>query len=467
MTGNYFKVALRSMLRNKAYSFINISGLAIGMACCIVIFLWIKDELNYDQFHENVNRLYMAINLDEGRWRTSTPLVLALVLEHEFPEIEKVVRVSDRQRSFKIGDNSHYIRGSFVGENFFDMFTFPFIAGNPETAFVSKMSIVISEDFAERFFGSEDPMGKIVTMNNTNDLTVTGIVRNVPSNSSLQFDFLAPIQLSTREERLNTSWSSELNTFILLKENVDVPEFRNKIEGVLRKFDRRTIHNDSLVMQSVGRMHLYNMGGGGPIIYVYIFSIIAVLILLIACVNFINLATARSGKRAKEIGMRKVLGAVKTDIVGQFYSESMISTFAALVFALLFVYMLLPSFNTLSGKQLSFGIIGSPGSISGLIIITVFTGLLSGGYPSLVLSSFKPAVVLKSSFQTHNGKINLRRVLIIGQFTATVILIIGTIVLYRQLRFIQSRDLGLNKDYVVSILSTASSGRITRRTRRS
>ncbi|MFC1564697.1 ABC transporter permease [candidate division KSB1 bacterium] len=451
MFKNYIKITLRNIRRQLGYSIINISGLAIGMACCIMIFLWVKDELSFDRFHDNSDSLYRTFMRVEGNWYNSNPLALATVLKNDYPEIEKITRYCLRQRNFRNGDYSNYEQGAFVGKDFFDMFSFPFAAGDPEYAFDNRLSIVISEEFADRFFKDEDPLGKNIMMNNRMNLTVTGVLKKVPSNSSLQFDFLAPIELYKSAQRLNTSWSVELWTFIQLKENTDVGIFKEKIRGVVEKYDTRLDHEVILTVQPVREMYLHNIAGGGPIDNVYTFSVIAVLILLIACINFMNLATARSGKRAKEIGMRKVMGAVKANIINQFYGEAMVSTFAGLLCAILLVFLFLPAFNNIAQKELSFGLLMSPEAIISLIVIAVLTGLISGSYPSLLLSSFKPVTVLKASFQSRGKGLNLRRVLVVCQFTATIVLIIGTVIIYRQLDYIRNKDLGLDKENVVSI----------------
>ncbi|MCP4728308.1 MAG: FtsX-like permease family protein [bacterium] len=454
MFKNYLKVTFRNITRDKGYTMINISGLAIGMACCVMIFLWVRDELSFDNFHEKADRLYNCVMRVEGNWWGSTPLALKTVLEKDFPEIEKVVRLAGRNRDFRRGDYSHTELGGFVGTEFFEMFTFPFIAGDPEKVFENKLSIVITEEFADRFFKDEDPLGKVVIMSNNQDLTVTGVLKNLPSNSSLQFDFLSSIENYTNIQRLNNSWSVELNTYLLIRENVDIQSLREKVEGVVEKYDTRMDHEVILALQAVSGMYLYNIAGGGPITNVYIFSTIAILILLIACINFMNLATARSGKRAKEVGMRKVMGAVKSNLFQQFYSESLLSTFAALVLALILVYLFLPFFNSLAQKQLTFSMIGSTSALIGLVSIVILTGLVSGSYPSLLLSSFQPVTVLKSSFRSRNSGLNLRRILVVCQFSATLILIIGTLIIFSQLEYIRNKDLGLNKDNVVTVNMT-------------
>jgi len=327
------------------------------------------------------------------------------------------------------------------------MFTYKFIKGNPKKALSSINSIILTEETAIKYFGSEEPIGKVLTMDNETNLTVTGIIENVPFNSTFQFSFLAPVKLF-REELLN-SWSISSTSYLLLKDNTQTENFRKKISGIVMKYDTRTQENREVFLQPYNQIHLYSLSGSGPILYVYIFSVIALLILLIACINYMNLATARARNRAKEIGMRKVVGAAKTNIIIQFLCESIISSLMALVFAIILVKFFLPAFNILSGKQLFLNITSNPSHIIGLLSITIFTGLVSGSYPAFILSSFKPVNVLKTSMST--GKSMFRKILVVSQFTAAIILIISTLVIYKQLNYIRSKNLGFNREHVVII----------------
>ncbi len=450
MFKNYIKIAFRNIKRNKTYSFINISGLTMGMTCCILIFLWIKDEWSYDRFHKNSDRIFHVMVNVEPVWWQSSPLALAPRLEQDFPEIKKAVRYAPRQRTFKFENKLFNETGAYVSIEFLDLFSFPLLHGDPNTAFGNRNSILVTEDFADRFFPGEEPIGKVVSMNNRYDLVITGILENVPLNSTLQFDFLVPIELYTNIKRLNTSWSSELFTYIYVEENADIPDLRTKLKDILQVYDTRGKHNKVLGLQSIQRLHLYNMTGDGPIFNVYIFGTIALLILCIACINFINLVTAKSGKRAKEIGLRKVAGAHRKDIINQFYSESMLTTLTAFFLSLIMVYLLLPSFNDLSAKQLSLESILLPGTIFGLFGIALFTGVISGSYPSLMLSSFMPATVLKGDKNPGTKGLTIRRALIVFQFIATIMLIICTGINYQQMNFIRNKDLGLNEDLIVA-----------------
>ncbi|MFC2163566.1 ABC transporter permease [Acidobacteriota bacterium] len=449
MIKNYVKIALRNIKNHKIYSFINIMGLAIGMACCILILLWVQDELSYDKFHENYNDIYRTIPELNDNMVSANPLALAQTLKENHPEVVKIARFCGRTWLTKSGDKIYNERGALVDDDFLKIFTFPLVKGTPETVFANRESIVITEHTAAKFFGTTDPIGKSLLINNTIKLVVTGVLKDVPTNSHLQFDFLAPMKL--QGDRAVTSWSYEARTYFLLQKNVSPQAFEEKISGFIMEHDKRTNQKVTLHIQSLAKVHLYSLGGTDPILYVYIFLTIAIAILFIACINFINLSTARANTRAKEIGMRKVVGAERDNIIQQFIGESILLSAIALLLAIGFVYLLLPAFNTLSQKQLTLDITGQASTVIGLVGIIILTGFVSGSYPAFMLSAFKPVNTLKRERQSGSGGYVLRKILVIGQFTATIILIIGTIIMYRQLNFIRNKDLGLNKDYIVAI----------------
>jgi len=436
MFKNYFTIALRNISRQKTYSFINVFGLALGIAACSLILLWVQDELSYDGYHSKLDNIYKVVLNVKGKWWTSSNWALSPLLKQQYPEVEKATRYAGRTRLLKYKDNSFYEFGSFVDEDFLEMFTYQFVKGNPKAALSTKNSIILTEEAAIKYFAAEDPLGKVLTMNNDIGLTVTGVIKNVPNNSTFQFSFLAPVKLFS-EKKLN-SWAVESQSYLLLKENTQAENFRAKIADIVMKYDTRTKQKIELFLQPYKRIHLYSLSGAGPILYVYIFSIIALLILLIACINFMNLATARARNRAKEIGIRKVVGAVKTNIIRQFLSESIILSFIALVFAVLLVLLFLPVFNSLSGKQLVLNISSNISHILGLLGIALFTGLVSGSYPALILSSFRPVNVLKTSMSSGPGKSLFRKILVVSQFTAAIVLIISTVVIYKQLNYIRT-----------------------------
>ena len=449
MFKNYVKVALRNIKKHPGYSSINVLGLAIGMACCILILLWVRDEFSFDRFHENYEDLCRTIPKIEDTRYASNPLAMAAIFKDQYPEVLKISRYYPRFSLIKHEDKIFNERGALIDDDFLEMFTFPLVKGTPETVFASRESVVISESMADRYFGSEDPLGQSLLINNTTNLIVTGILKDVPSNSHLQFDFLASMRLMGK--RGVTSWSYEPRTYVLLQKNTSLRNFEEKISGFLNEHDKRTNQIVTLGIQPLSKIHLYSLRGTDPIVYVYIFLTIAVAILLIACINFINLSTARSNTRAKEIGMRKVVGAVKADIIKQFIGESIILSLISFFLAIGLVFLLLPAFNTLSGKEMSLDITGDVLTLFGLVGIVLFTGLVSGSYPALRLSSFKPVKTLKGDIQSRSGGFVLRRILVVSQFTTTIILMIGTIIMYKQLNYIENVDLGLNRNQVVSI----------------
>ncbi|MCJ7580772.1 MAG: ABC transporter permease [Candidatus Aminicenantes bacterium] len=449
MIKNYLKIALRTINKHRGYSFINIAGLAVGITCCVLILLWVQDELSYDRFHENSNNIYRTVLCVQDNWWTSSPWALGPTLKKDFPEIQMYTRYGERQRLIKYEDKSYNESVAFADPEFFDIFTFPFVDGRPEPVFPTVNSVVLTEKTAKKYFGNNDSLGKIINFNNQFELTVTGIIEEVPSNSHMQFDVVIPVLLFG--EQINTEWSIESSCYIHLSDNIDIESFREKISGIVMKYDRRTDQTILLDLQPLSRIHLYSLRGGGNIIYIYIFSFIAVIILLIACINFMNLSTARGGTRAKEVGMRKVVGARRSHIIKQFYGESLLLAVIALTIAIGLIFLFLPSFNKMSQKTLSFDLGNNLTMLLGLLFITLFTGIISGSYPALLISSFHPVKVIKGGLRTGSSKSALRKVLVICQFTIAIVLIIGTLVVYKQLHYIRNKDLGFSRDQVLSI----------------
>lgn len=450
MFNNYIKTTWRNIKKNKLYSFINILGLAVGMACCILILLWVQDELSYDKFHENYHSIYRTIPELQGAKYAANPLALAKTFKAQYPEVQEITRYCGRGWLFKYGGNIFNQNGALVDDDFFKVFTFPLIKGDPDNLLKNKESVVLTERTAATFFGNEDPLGKTILVNNRFKLIVTGIIKNVPRNSHIRFDFLA----STRRlgKRGEVSWSYEAATYALMKPNFSPKPFAEKISGFMMQHDKRTKQKVLLHIQPLTKAHLYSLNGTDPIIYIYIFLIIAIAILVIACINFINLATARANTRAKEIGLRKVMGAEKANIIRQFIGESVFFSILSFAAALGLTYLFLPLFNNLAQKQLTLNIVGNAATFLLLIGIIVFTGFVSGIYPAFMLSSYKPANVLKTgSKKTGSRGFMSRKILVVSQFTAAIILIIGTIVMYKQLNYIKNKDLGLNRDHVVVI----------------
>ncbi len=450
MLKNYIKITWRNIRHNKIYSFINIMGLAVGMACCILILLWVQDELSFDKFHENYSDVYRTIPELQDTKFSSNPLALAAVFKVQYPEVRQITRYCSRYWLMKYGDKIYNERGALVDDDFLKIFTFPLLKGTPETVFASRESIVFTEHAAAKYFGNQDPIGKSLLINNDIELIVTGVLKDIPKNSHLQFDFLASMRLMG--ERGETSWSYEARTYALLEKNVSLRDFADKISGFIMEHDKRTNQKVVLHIQPLSNVHLYSLNGTDPILYVYIFLTIAIAVLIIACINFINLTTARSNTRAKEIGMRKVVGAERADIIRQFIGESIILSAIALLVAVGLVYLFLPAFNNLAEKQLTLDIADNVSTLFLLLGIILFTGLASGSYPAFMLSSFRPVNVLKKGkLQSGSGGFVLRKILVVSQFTATIVLIIGTFLMYKQLNYIRNKDIGLDRDHVVAI----------------
>ncbi len=457
---NYLKIAFRHLKRHKSYSIINIAGLAIGLTGFIIIMLWVFDELNYDKFHDKYENIYRINSIEHQVDRVyhtpETPPALAAVLREQLPEVINSVRVIGDWSGWQVSYSDKYFTNDRLlctEPSFFDIFNFPFVKGNPETALMNTFSIVITEKTAAKYFGNKDPMGKVINIY-SRGYEVTGVIRDIPDKSHLKFDCIIPLTYWRDVRRADLRDWNEIfgNTFILVRDDVDEKTLLRKISSIININlpERKVVP----LLQPLKKIYLYSdfshefWGMGTKITYVYIFSLTALCVLLIACINFMNLVTARSGKRAKEIGVRKVNGAQRRDIIKQFFTESILLSLIALIFAVAFSYYLLPTFNTLSGKQLSLG--ADPQLIFGLIGIAVITGLLSGSYPAVFLSRFKPVNILKG-VNLRGGRLGsgIRKVLTVTQFSFTVILIILTSVMYNQLSYIRNIDMGYDKENLV------------------
>jgi putative ABC transport system permease protein len=450
MFTNYFKLAIRHMRRHWGYSLINILGLAIGMACCILIFLWVQHELSYDRFHEKADDLYIiTVTSERGTW-ISSPWALVPTLKNDFPEILKGSWYGVFPLLTRYENKSFFEDAALVGNEFLDMFTFPFVTGNPEYAFEDLNSVVLTERAAAKYFGNEDPIGKVIQFENQVDLTVTGVIEDVPSNSHMQFDLLVSAIRFFGEDRTRT-WSKDVSAYVLLSSQADMVEVENKISETIIKYDKRTKAKFYVGLFPLKKMHLYSFYGTDPVVYVYVFSAIAVIVLLIACINFMNLTTARSSIRINEIGIRKVCGGDRKDLIKQFLGESIGLALIALIGAGVLVCFLLPGFNSLAAKQLEFNILNNGTLLAGLVLLAVFVGLVAGSYPALYFSSLQPDRVLKSTFQTGSSRNGLRRILIVIQFTASILLIIATATIYKQIQYIHSKDLGFSKDQILVV----------------
>ncbi len=456
MFKNYIKIAFRNIRRYKGYSLINIAGLTVGMACFILIFLWVYDELHYDTYHPNSDRLCRIILKkaddpgDPGI--PSTPYILPQILKDEYPEIVEVTRVRTRgyPSAVRHGDITFYEQYFFFADpSFFSMFSYEFIAGNPKTALPNPNSVVITQKAAHKYFGDEDPMGKVLRWNNAHDLEVTGIIKMVPYNSHLQFDFIASLQIYD-SERLS-SWWREADAYVLLQEGASVKDVGRKISGTIQRYQPEDDY--VIALQPVKEAHLnIAQGGRSDRRFVLIFALIAVMILAIACVNFMNITTARSGIRALEVGLRKVVGAKRADLIKQFLGESVFLTLISFFLAITLVDLFLPAFNRLQGKEMSLLGSGNMFIYLSLGVAAILTGFVAGSYPAFFLSAFQPAKVLKKDMGRGRKGSLFRAILVVSQFSISVMLIILTLVAYKQMRFIRNTELGFSREQIVHIL---------------
>ncbi|MBN1273267.1 MAG: ABC transporter permease [Candidatus Aminicenantes bacterium] len=462
---HYIKTALRIIRRRKAYTFINISGLAIGLCVCMLIVLWVADEWSFDRFHTNADRIFRVYRDESATQMFSTsaltPPPMAAALKQDFPDIIRSTRfgywrrqlVTYRDKSF---NETRYMH---VDPDFFHMFSFPLLKGDPDTVFANPYSIVLTEKTAAKYFGEEDPIGKTLTVNNRFDVIITGIIRRDSLKSSLEFDLLSPFDILIKEslgEEVRDNWGfNSFGTYVLLEAAASLDNLNRHLKDYLnKKYSEED--TDALVLQPLTDIHLFsNLGhdlhNRGDIKYVWIFSALAVFVLLIACVNFVNLTTARSVRRAKEVGLRKVVGANRRQLIRQFFAESVLMSLLALIFALLLVECLLPLFNNLSGKELSSSWLKNPSFLLIFIGLALLTGLLSGIYPALFLSSFQPVRVLKGSMFSTRANPLFRKVLVIFQFSLSVFLITGTLIISRQLSYLRHTNLGFNREHIIYV----------------
>jgi putative ABC transport system permease protein len=468
MLRNYLKIALRNLLKHKSFSFINIAGVAIGLACFLMLSLYVKDELSYDRHHANADRIYRLARTflskdgtESLRLGHAAPPFGPLV-KQDFPEVEQVVRLLEVDALVKYGEKTFNEENMFAAEaNVFKVFTFNVTQGNPDKALENPFSIMFSRPMAEKYFGNENPIGKIVRLDNQFDYTITGVFEPLPNQSHFHPNFLVSFATLNDNrvygaEGLRTNWgNNSFSTFLLLPKNYDpqklvkaFPAFQN------RRIDPKASTYSVLNLMKLTDIHLYShldseIEANGDIQYVYLFSAIAIFILIIACINYMNLATARSAMRAKEVGMRKVIGAVRHQLIRQFLSESILLVAVSLLFAIVLVIVCLPFMNDFTQKQLSFQSLMDPVFLSIVVGITLFTGLAAGSYPAFFMTSFQPLSVFKGKIASALKNGNLRQVLVVTQFAIAVALIISTAVVYNQMRYIKNYKLGYSKDQVV------------------
>lgn len=459
MLKNYFIIAIRNLWKNKGFSVINITGLAIGMAATILILLWIQDEVSYDQFHKNKDRIYQVWNRVpfNGKIRcwNSCSALLKPVLEKDLPEIELAARWEHNGNMLvTAGEKKLMKEGAMADTSFLQIFTFPMLAGNPSTALNNKYSVVLTEKTARSLFGNTDAMGKTIKIGDNDNFTVTGILKDLPANTAFNFDYLLP--WSALEQTMDLGWGdNNIPTYVLLKKNADFTAVNAKIKWLKQQYDDEAkTENWELFLYPLSHWHLHAKftdgveDNGDRSTFVQLFGIIAGFILLIACINFMNLSTAQSEKRAKEIGIRKTVGALRGELIGQFIGESVFIAFLAGVTALIIVQISLPGYNQVIDKQLSVNYYNVYTWLA-FVAFILFVGLLAGSYPAFFLSSFQPGKVLKGTFKKANALLTPRKVLVVSQFTFAIILIICTIIIKRQIDYANNRNTGYNKDNLV------------------
>lgn len=471
MFKNYFsagyrvKIAFRNLWRHKSFSAINIFGLAIGMASAMLILLWIQNEMSIERFHKNEDRIYLMYNRDkdpEGKawaWQ-NTPKILATTLKKDYPEVEDAVRYQNITFLLTAGDKKLNQRGAFADSGFLNVFSFPLLKGNPSDALKGSYSIVLTEQFAKSLFGNENAMGKTVRVDSVNNCTVTGILKDLPNNTKFDFAYILPWAYMHKLGWDDEYWgNNSVYTYALLKPGSSESAFDAKIKNISIDHTKGTENASTteVFTQPLSRSYLYAKSDDGKLVAgqietVRLFSIIAAFILLIACINFMNLSTARSEKRAKEVGIRKVVGMQKKSLIFQFLGESILISIISFIVALFIVQISLGAFNQLVGKQL-FIDYKDPMLWIFSISFILLTGLLAGSYPAFYLSSFNPIQVLKGTLLKSNALVAPRKVLVIVQFTFAIILMIGTIIVVRQIQYGLNRESGYNRDNLVYIFT--------------
>jgi putative ABC transport system permease protein len=476
MLKNYLRVALRNLKNHRAFSFINIIGLAIGITCCIAIMLYVQDELSYDRFNIHADMIYRVAfhavlpNLNEDGTLTPSPMGPALLAE--FPQVVAYTRIEGWMAPVLRYGGKAFSEPRFLeaDSTFFAVFTVHFLGGNPKTALAQPNSVVLTESMAKKYFGSANPMGKILNADHKSDWIVTGVIKDWPENSHFKFDFLGSFYADSLSR--STLWlTNNCLTYFLLKTGTDPLSFQKSMnEALMKKYVEpqmaavgtaaapfiSTSGAWEYSLQPLTSIHLfshleYEIEPNGNISYIYVFSALAIAILLIACVNFINLATARSERRSKEIGIRKTLGSSRPQLIRQFLTESVLMSLFAVVLAIGLVELFLPLFNSIAGESISLNLLRSPLVVPALAALGIVVGVIAGTYPAFFLSSFDPIQVLKGGTKSKKRKVMLRASLVVFQFVVSIVLFIGTFVIFSQLKYIQAKDLGFDKEQVIVI----------------
>lgn len=464
MFRNYLISTFRNLRKNRLHSFINIAGLAIGLACVILILLFVRHELSYDSFNRNKDRICRVVIdsiKDDGTFPMApTMLPLAPALRRDFPEVERAARVSQRSSILvRAGENRYYESLHFADPEIFSIFDMPLKQGNPASALAQPYSLILTEALAEKYFGRSDPVGRILRIDNVQDYTVAGVLQKIPDTFHLRIHMLASFDsLKNQEKDRWEAWDTFSNdyTYILLAAGADPEELEKRLPDFQQKYAGAEIARKQILrLQPLQDIHFSSLNYEDAITYergyLYAFSAIALFIMILACVNFMNLATARSAGRAREVGMRKVVGARRTQLILQFLTESILIAFVAVVGAVGLVYLFLPRFGTFLNRQIAFDLPHNPGLAAMLLAIALFTGFFAGSYPALMLSAFSPVRTLRSKLIRANRRLSFRTVFVVLQFAVSITLIIATLAVYQQLGFMKSKELGFFSDQVVVI----------------
>ncbi len=460
MLKNHFKIVLRYLLKDKQFTFLNLIGLSTGLACTLLIYLWVNDEIKVDKFHTKDSQLFQVManqqNAEGMATIPQTPALLADALSKEMPEVEYAAASQGSfsgKYTLSVGDKHIKAVGVYASKDYFNVFSWDLLQGNKDQVLTDKSSIVISRELAKKLFNSADEaMGKTIEWQNDKQYRVSGVFAEVPSNSSIKFDFLLPYEDFLDANPYQREWSSsDPSTYLVLKKGTDIEKFNSKIAGYVKS--KLPESKTTLFVRPFSKGYLYGKyengkQAGGRIEYVKLFSIIALFILVIACINFMNLSTAKASKRLKEVGIKKVVGASRATLIYQFMIESMFMALASLMIAGILVLILIFPFNEITGKELALQF--QPNVLLTILGITLFTGLISGSYPALYLSGFDAVTVLKGKLKGTAGELWVRRGLVIFQFVLSVIFIVAVIVVYRQIEYIQTKNQGFNKDNVIS-----------------
>jgi len=464
MIHNYLKIAFRNMKRDRAYFLISITGFAAGIAAFILIILYVQYELSFDNYHKNADRIYRVIaeipRLDNRS--ATTPAPLAEALRDEFPEIVSAAKMRDLNNLVITNDENSFREKQlyFIEPEIFEIFSVPFLKGDPNTSLDDPFSIILSERIAEKYFGDEEPIGKVLTLRERLNYKVTGVIKNMPGNSHFIIDLAVPFKNFSRFSGVGQGWeSSFVHTYFLIHEGANPEDLEGKFPGLLDKHMYQNSETDESLktkffLQPIKSIHLHShyydeISVNSDIRYIYLFSSIAFLILVIACINYMNLSTARSIKRSREVGIRKAVGATRGQLIKQFFGESLFFSLIALIASIAIVLLVLPAFNNFLEKELSFNPMNNPLLILIFVLTVLFAGLFSGSYPALYVSSLRPVDTLRSTVSRSAGSASLRKISVTVQFMITIVLITSTLVIWDQLNFIKNKDVGFEREQIM------------------